>query len=980
MLSSGEAKGTPSLAARFGSQKGAAQKTIKPSVENKTSYNPTTISAHTSSLRPILPFGKEEELSSVHLPNHYAPLSKSPVQEAFVPSKKTASDSGPFSSDSSPQHKATTSSSSGYTSKLTPSPVTLLCQVLDDILATSKNDLPDQFTLTQQCGLVVPKVSKNLNESLPRSPKEIPFPRTILNASEGVLHKQSSPPLKRRIPMTLLGMSNEKYRQGDTKTLSAQHREEHLSSIKPDNNNNLDLEAFEAEIKQRKSLGNSRNLENDGHEQRSTWTNNGTSHYRPQTELHLTHSQEQFNVPLLTASSSPARSVSHPAKSIPVTTSGCPSVLGSSGESVSFLDGIDMLALAAGLKHTSTGPILCPEVSSKSHTPPLGRTTSVKSIKIHNQVLSQQDLNNHAIGKANTPLKSPSDCSKSQSSPLQRIVISLPDEPHKHALALEQNVSTNGSLKGDGTSVVLKHIDVHREKHVNGHHNSINAELTKPHINIKDVSFQCDKRPTSHSKEDASALEAEGLSNCDPRLAAVSPNRFQTVSYHANSDPRLNNNRECQEHTLKQPENTTCVRAHVVSKPRFVPYPPIRPKVQQAPFIPVSSNIQYVTRMNERQLTKPVMPRLTPPLIFEGQSSPNSRYSPSPKWLQIQEKTTKISNEELPYQPPKFSPETSSTRVRLISPCSNNTNTSSSYNKETLLLQLLPSDRAPYIPRSNTAPTYTSDSSRVMRGFSQTVNAVHVPNKSFETSRRYVYLPPKILVQNGMKSPKESSIYNNGQAKSEGIPLPSQPPPSSAGESHREGSRQTHVCSSNSKSLHANSAFKPQIELSQSCQRYLTQLRESPLPWSKENSTYSTTKLKPQSESGAIDRKNCSKQSLKLPTPISPLERLAQRNQEGHDAQQVNSQASTTQSKNENNNLPQHQGLNRVLYHHKKFTNPQQLQQEHLGKKQSSSYHVNASSNQRVTHKGKSRVNSGLKLSEKPSIRHPSSAATNGEA
>ena len=935
--------------------------TTPSSDENKIRNNQTTRSAGTGPHSPIVSLIKEETLSSVQPQNQFPVFSKTP--QAFGLSKKTTLDNGIFSSVSAPQHKVTTSFSNGYTTKSTASPISLLCQVLDEILATSTQDLPDQFTLNQQSGLQVPK---NFREPLPCTTTGISLHGTIPNGSEEFLHKQSSPPLKRKITMNLLNTLNEKPLQGATKTLLDRHRAEHLSPIAPDR------EASEAESNQGEFLENSCNLENDGQKKTSPLINKGAAYYKCHTETHLPNFQVQSNVALPAASSCTVSSISQPAKSVPVTSSGCPSVLGSYGQSVGLLDGMDMLAQAAGLANTSTDAVLRPERSSKKHTPLLDEKTAVEGIKILNQDLRQHGLNNHAVEMANTPLKIAPEacCSKSQSSPSPGIAISLHDEPQKHSYAAKQHVSTNGSLQNDCTGVV--------SKHVHGHHNATNTkekqfdktQLLKPHINVNDLPFQHEGRPISHIQEENSGLVTKGFSNCDPRVAVISPNKFHTVTYHAKpqeghnmpSTPRFYN-RECQDHTLRQPENSTGVRAQIVSKPRYLPYLPIRPKVQQTPLISVSSNIQYA-----RHSPKPGMPRSTPPLIADTRSSQNSQCLLSSRWPEIEEKSTKSSNEERIYQPPRFllSPETSSSKVRLTSPCSANSNTSSSYNKESLLLQLLPSDRAPFIPHNSTS-TYrvTQDLSSV-----QTMNAVDLRSKSPEASNRYVYLSPKRLVQNSTQNPRESWICNSGQTESEAIALHGKPP-LSVGEGHRDSSWQTPVCSFNSVSFHTNSALNPQIELSHSCQRYLTQLRKSPLQFPHDNSIYSTAKLIPQSESVGIDRNNSSKQTLKFPISYSSIKRQAPRQQESYDAQQVNPQVPTTQSKKENSFGPQHQKSNRVLYHHKKFTNPQQRQQEHLGEGQS-----NSSIAQQMPQEIKSGLGSKLEMLGKP--RQPN-MAVNGE-
>lgn len=888
-------KGTAPPAVGSGPQIRPLHNTIIPSVEHNIANHQTKVS--TGSHGPIASIGQDTTLSSIHLPNQFLTLSKTPVQTVFGPPTTTTSHNSILSSVVTSQHKVDNIPSNGNTSKSTPNPVFLLCQVLDEILASSTKELPDHFALNPLCRLEAPKLSKNFHEPVSHTATGM-SPPTTPSGNEGVLCKQPPSPHNRKISMKLFNAQTEKTLQDDKKVLLDQHRAKgYLSPI------SLDQEISKVESKHSKLLGNTCIVENNRKKETETplLANNGTSHNKIHAETQLTDSQLQLKIALPAASASPVSSNSQPAKSIPVKSTGIPSVLGSSGQSVGLLDGISMLAQAAGLGNKTNDQILCPEKSSKKQTPPLGRTSG-ESSKTHTQDLSQRGLNNHALE---------SYCLNSKSHPSQGSFISQPEEPQRHKLVVRQHVSTKGSLKGHCTNVITRHVEKHQNPLNVKEQKLDKTELLNPRKHVNNVSLQHEERPT-HSQKDNNVPVTERFYNGDPELAAVSPNKFKTMPYHANSEegndflspPRFYNSRECQEHTPRQAQNTTWARNHVISKPRYLPYPPLRPKVQQTPFVPTRSNIQYVPKVNDRQSPKPDgVTRLTPPL--NGDAS---------RWPHIEEKSAKSSNEELFDQLPKFSrlPETSSNKVRLTAPCSANTNTSSNYNKESLLLQLLHSDRVPYIP-------HYSPTSNV-----QTINAANLPSKSSETGKRCVYLQPKRHVQNSIQNPVESSLCKSDKTKSEGVALPSKPP-LSVGEG-----------SFNSASFNPTSTPNPQIELSHSCQRYITQLRRSPLQLSYDNSTYSTSKLLSHAESEALELNDSSQQGLKFPILYSSMKRQATCQQQGYDAHEMHLQASISEHKKDNNSLPQYQRPHLVLYHHKKITN--QRQQEHLSEDWLKSY------------------------------------------
>lgn len=763
-------------------------------------------------------------------------------------------------------------------------------------------------------------------------------------ASSSPVNVISSSPLKQKIPTSVLNTHNEKTSQWDKKRLLDQDNTELLSPITPDR------KPSKTESKQKELLGNTFHVEMNGQKRTSPPINDGTSHYKSSTDTPFSDSQVQSV--LSAASSSPSSFISQPAQMVHVTSSGCPSLLGNSisitGQSVGLLNGISMLAQAAGLGNTTTEPILCPVKSSTNQTLPLDRTIPTETIKIHKPYLTQQSL--HAVYKDNSPLQIPPCTSEPSSSQFQahhlpRSFIPVP-EPQQHKIIYRQHLSTNGSIKSNRTNMFSRHVGEHQSSLAVDEKKLDTTIFLKPHRNVNNPALQNKERPIYNS-----LLATRSFSKSDPCLAAVSPNKYQMMPYRAKPEeshqllslPRFYNDRECQEHTTRQSQSSTWSANYVLAKPRYLPYPTIGANVQQVPVIPARSNIQYIPKMNERLSPKSRgASQQTLPLNAGAQSF---QCSLLPRRPQIEEKSAvKSSNEELLFQPPRFScsPETSSSKARLTAPGSARTNTSSlTYDKEGLLLQLLQSGRAPCISHYSST-TNRDGPSRVTQDV-QTTNAFKLRSRSSETSKRYVYLQPQNHVQNNTRNPKESSICNGGKTQTESVALPGKS--SSVGESHKEvGCWQTPVRSLNSASFHTNGALNPQIELSFSCQQYLTQLRKSPeaRPFGHQNSIYSTARLPSQTEPGAIERNNSLQQSLQIPFPYSLMKQQAKcQQQDGCNAQQqINPRVLIPQSKKDNNILPQHQRPHRLLYHHKKITNPQQQQQEHLREKQSGSRHA----------------------------------------
>ena len=845
--------------------------TIIPSVEHSITNDQTTKPGNTGSNCLIASIGQDTTLSSIYRPNQTQTLSKTPVQTRFMPPTKTTLHNPVLSPVGTLHHKGSNVPSNVTTSSSAPNPVSLLCQVLDEILASSAKGVPDQYTLNPLCRLEGPPLPKNVHKPLTHTATGIMTSRTTPTGNEEVLRQHPSDK-NRKISMTLSTTQTENTCQGDNKTLFAKHRASGYPSPIP-----LDQEASKVESKHRELLGSTCIVENEIKNEKSVLANNGTCYYKSHADTQLTVYRLQSNI---AAGTSPVSSNSQLTKSIPEN----PSVLGSSGQSVGVLDGINMLAQAAGLGNKTTDP-----QSSKNQAPPLGRTPG-ESNKIHIGDLNQQGLNKHVLE---------GHCVNSKSQPSQRSFISQPEEPQRHKCVVRQHVSSKGPLKGHCTNVITRHVDEHQTSLKVKDQNVGKADWLNPPEHVNNRFLQHEERSTNPQKDNIVPVN-ELFCNGNQELVSVSQNKYRTMSYHANSEEgnnslsptRIYNNRVCQEHAPRQTQNTTPARNHVISKPRYFPYPPIRPEEQQTPFVALRSKIQYVPKANERQSPKPDgFPRLTPPL--NGAES---------RWPHVEDKPANNGNKELFEQLSKLScpPGASSSEVRLTASWSSSANTSSKYNKESLLLQLLHSDRVPYIPHYFP----TSDL--------RAVNAANLPSKSSETCKRYINLQPKRHVQSRIQNPEESSPCNSDKTKSEGITLPCKPE-LTVGKG-----------SSNSASFHPTSTPNPRIELSQSCQRYITQLRSSPHQ-SHEDSINATAKLLPYTESKSLDLNNSSQQGLKFPSPYSWMKRQATCQQESYDAHEMHLQKSLSEHKKDNNNLPQYQ---RPLYHHKKVAN--KSLQEHL--------------------------------------------------
>ena len=847
--------------------------TIIPSVEHSFTSDQTTKSVSTGSNDSIASISQDPTLSFIYRPKQAHTLSKTPVQTTSGPPTQPNLHNSVLSPVVTLHHKGANIPSNGKTSNSAPNPVSLLCQVLEEILASSAKDVPNQYTFSPLCRLEDPP-PKNVLKPLTHTATGIMTSHTTPTGKEEVLCKQRSSDEIRRISMKLSSTQTEHICPGDNKTLLAKHRAaEYLSTI------SLDQEVSKLGRKHSELLGSTCVEENERKKEASFLTSNGTCHYMAHADTQSTDCQPQSNVGVV---ASPVSSNPQLMKSITEN----PSVLDGSEQSVGVLDGINMLAQAAGMESKTTDPILCPKKSSK--TSPLGRTLG-EGNKIHTRDLSQQGLNNHALEGY---------CVNSKSQPSQKSFISQPEEPQRHKFVAGQDVSSKGALKGQYTNVITKYVDEHQKSLKLENQKFNKTELLNPPEHANSRSLQPEERAT-HSQQDKSVSVNEHVCTSDQELASISQTKFKAMLSRANreggdnslSPPRFYNSRECQEHT-----NTSVARNHVISNPRYLPYPPTRPKEQETLFSPARSKIQYVPKVNEQQSPKPDgLPRLTLP--HSGDVS---------RWSHVEETSARNGNMEFSDQLLKFScpPETSSSKIGINVPCSCSTTTSSKYNEESLLLQLLHSDCMPYIPRY--FPTRNP----------QTVKTANFPSKSSETCKRYVNLQPKQNVQNSNQNLQEPSLSWSDKTKSKSTALPCKPV-LTVGEGSFNGA-----------SLHPTSKPSPRIELSHSCQRYITQLRSSPHQLSHNHSIYATAKPPPYTESESLDQKNNSQKDLEFSSPYSSMKRQENHPQERYNAHEMHLQTLLSEHKKDNNDLPQYQRPHLVLNHHQKIFSKRQ--QEHL--------------------------------------------------
>ena len=782
---------------------------------------------------------------------------------------RTALDNETFCSVTTPSCKVVTVSSSGYASKsVAANTVPLLSHGLNEIVPNT--EMRDQ--LNKISGHKVPKGSVNFDEPLLCSDTGIHSVTTNMSAQNG--SKRVSSLLEQKILTDVLNICNESTPQENVKRLLDQHSAEYLSPLKPVKDE-LKAESKKWEV-------------------------------------------SSFEFPFVLD-----RSISN------------------SGQSVGLVDRVTMPAQATGLGNTTSSQNFCPMKSTSICTPSPRRIASSNDIDVQRPDISQKSVKDDTVTKDNkalykTPDKLEVSGSKFQPDVLPRSAVSV-TKPHSYKPAHRQNVFNTKPEKGDCTTMILSPINKHQDASVVENKTSDTAMLLPPYKNVIIAAPPRNEGLLPLSEKNASGQVTESFSNHNLALSTgIYPNKVQAMLSSTKQDNvhnllssvRFYNDRECEEHTRRPSQSSTSIPYHVPAKPRYLPYPAIRTKpVQQVPLM--GSNVRFVPKVTERQTQKPHCN--TQSLNGKIQFA-SKQCSLLPKGQQIE--TTKSNSKKLLSEPARLScsPETSSSKVKFTNNCAVKTKTSPSYNKERLLLELLQSNRTPFIPQ-HVSRTCSNGSSSVKQDLSsaQSTNAVTLSSQNSETSKRYVHLQPGNPAQDSMSKPKIPSVFDSAKAQTESADLPGKP--SSAGKSDKESSWQTKC------------TIRPQIELSTSCQQYFNQLKKSPeVPTLRhQNSIYSIAKLTPHSERGTINL-NESFYGFQFPFPSSSMKRQTTRQQvESGIDQPINRKTLTTQNKKENDSHKQHQKPLRLLYHHKKFINPQQQQEEQLGEKKSGSHIINTS-------------------------------------
>lgn len=426
---------------------------------------------------------------------------------------------------------------------------------------------------------------------------------------------------------------------------------------------------------------------------------------------------------------------------------------------------------------------------------------------------------------------------------------------------------------------------------------------------LKDSEFKQDERSILNIPRTSSysvliaprRLPQHPRSGEDWRL--VSPNKYQTIVHRHDTSredhnflslARLYNDRERLEHRPRQ----TLIPNILVSKPRYHPYSSVRAKRQEAPMLPVWSNGYNVPKMHERRSPKPE----TTPIqkVPQAEGMHNKQMSLKPSSL--------------------FSPEPASSQIGFAAHGRLN---SSSPN---LVLPLQPDQRSSLNPRFST--TTNAFLQQDLCTVTQTLNnRIKSPSNSPETNERGFLLRSQ---NQDKKRTTNELCLNNGTSLSS--------KPSSVAEINEEDYRQMSKHSFNNVCSQTSCCRKPRLETSHSCELYLNQLRKSneARPNSAGNSINaeraSLLNSAPRSAREIVDGNNSWHKNPQVPFQGCS----AKRQREGcNDRHKFNPQSLSTQDRKDVHHLLHHQKRRSLVFHHQKFTNPQQRQQEYLREERS---------------------------------------------
>lgn len=228
----------------------------------------------------------------------------------------------------------------------------------------------------------------------------------------------------------------------------------------------------------------------------------------------------------------------------------------------------------------------------------------------------------------------------------------------------------------------------------------------------------------------------------------------------------------------------------------------------------MGSNGRFAPPLTELQAPDPHVVAHIPQFLNAEAKFARNQYFILPMRHQIE--TAKRSSRESDTELARISclPGNSSGRDTFTANCLCCTKTHPSYDKERLLLQLLESNRASFIPQ-RTPRTYNNFPATDKQNLLSTRsgNPVTLSSHNSEIGNRYVNLQPQNHAKNRLKKPARPSLFDISNGKTDSVVLPGNPP------SDVEGCK--------ARSWGTTCSFTPQLELSSSCQRYLDQLKNS---------------------------------------------------------------------------------------------------------------------------------------------------------
>ena len=570
-------------------------------------------------------------------------------------------------------------------------------------------------------------------------------------------------------------------------------------------------------------------------------------------------------------------------------------------QTVGFLDGISMLAKAAGLGKKTSNQVVFPVHSTTKQIYSSDRIAPKERAKENKSDLKQQSDNNtifikNSASLQTTPITSRTFTWQSHSNlSTADSLISVSEKTSTH----RENYSLAGFANGTSTNKIAPPFAVHT--------NALTVDDGEAEKKFLEISEFKGKEQSIFTSQTMSCNNASGHQNVShhSRFGTVSRNRHQAMpQYH--TSPReerfltLARSYKDQEGTERKTRQTS-VPNIVITKPRYDPYPFTRPKGKEAHLHSVWSNTHSVPKMHARRCPAPHR-KLTQevPRNSDAQFSQHL-CSQFPERMHIEGMRNK---NECIKQPclSLFEPEAAHARLN-----------STSLN----LLQPLPSEqRPPHTYRFFTTTNYEVNQDL---STSQTTKRATSPSKNPETSKRGFLLHSQTHNQDAKTTTKESGTHNSTVSSSK---------PSSTAESNHDC--QTPKQFLNSPSSQTDCRRKPQFEISQYCQLYLDQIRKSKEAQIDTTGTFSDSEHRshqnstPHSERETTDGNRGLQNNVQVTFQSCSVQRQRER---CNDQPKLRPRVQKQKGKHY---LLQHPNPRRVIFQHRKFTSSPQRQQKYL--------------------------------------------------